>query len=100
MQRDYNDPEYKKWRAAVRKRDKQTCKMPGCTTPKKKVVVHHIKRWVDYPELRFVVSNGICLCSNCHYKIKDKEQMYEEMFMRIITPINLDIRKMIRDYKK
>lgn len=27
---------------------------------------HHIRKWEDYPELRYEVSNGITLCRKCH----------------------------------
>ena len=27
---------------------------------------HHIKNWSAYPDLRYDLSNGVCLCNNCH----------------------------------
>ena len=32
---------------------------------------HHKKSWKEYPELRFDVSNGECLCEDCHNKTKN-----------------------------
>ena len=29
---------------------------------------HHIKEKVNFPELEYDVSNGICLCHDCHRK--------------------------------
>jgi len=60
--------EYKLWREAVFKRDEYRCKWCG----KKGGVLHadHIKRFVDYPELRFAIDNGRTLCVVCH-KITD-----------------------------
>jgi 5-methylcytosine-specific restriction endonuclease McrA len=34
-----------------------------------KVIAHHIKPAKDFPELRYDVSNGICLCVECHHKL-------------------------------
>jgi 5-methylcytosine-specific restriction endonuclease McrA len=80
-------PEYYKiydsFRKIVRKRDKQTCQMPGCGC-KKKLQVHHILRWADAPHLRYEERNGILLCKDCHDLIKNKEHFYIEMFTRIV----------------
>ena len=72
--RDYDDPLYKKWRQAVRRRDRFTCRMCGS---KQALKCHHIRRWVDFPSLRFVVSNGITLCGVCHNRVTGQEEAYE-----------------------
>lgn len=54
---------YSKFRIAVLVRDNYTCQECGCT---ENLTVHHIKEYVNYPELRTTVSNGITLCQNCH----------------------------------
>lgn len=77
------NPFYIKWRAAVFKRDKGTCRFPGCNS-KKKVQAHHIKRYVDYLSLRYSVSNGICLCRKCHDRIHGHEDNYINTFRRIV----------------
>ncbi len=56
--------EYKKWRMSVYIRDNFTCQ--GCEKVGGKLEAHHIKSWAKYPELRFVVENGITLCIECH----------------------------------
>ena len=56
--------EYRKWREAVFARDNFTCQfcgIRGCY-----LEPHHIRGFAEYPELRFVVENGITLCENCH----------------------------------
>lgn len=85
--RDFNDPLYKEWRKRIRKRDGRACKMPGCTRRGKYIHVHHIKRWADYPSLRYEDSNGISLCSSCHNIVTDSEVHYEQLFSNIISAI-------------
>lgn len=81
--RNYQDPNYKKMRSAVLKRDKHKCRMPSCGNTRK-LQVHHILTWASAPELRYSVSNGITLCKTCHSSIKGNENLYIELFLRII----------------
>jgi hypothetical protein len=85
--RDFRDPLYKEWRRRIRKRDGFTCKMPGCSRGGKNVQIHHIKRWADYPSLRYEDSNGISLCSFCHKIVTNNEVYYEQLFSNIISAI-------------
>ena len=58
------DLEYRTWRAAVFERDDytcQTCGKRGCY-----LEAHHIKRWIDFPKLRFELDNGLTECNPCH----------------------------------
>jgi hypothetical protein len=81
--RNYNDPQYKKWRSEIKKRDKYTCQWPHCTN-KKKIHAHHIYKWADFPGLRYHTSNGICLCKTHHDLIKNDEESYAPFFLKII----------------
>jgi len=68
----YNRNEYPElyiWRKEVLKRDNYTCKRCGKA---KNIEAHHIERWVDAPEKRFDVANGISLCEKCHKLIHSK----------------------------
>lgn len=61
--------EYKLWRKAVFERDNYTCIWCGTRSGNGKSVVlnaDHIKRFADYPELRFAIDNGRTLCYQCH----------------------------------
>lgn len=57
--------EYRNWRKAVLEKDAFRCVKCGS---KQKLHVHHIKSFIKYPELRFLVSNGEILCIDCHKK--------------------------------
>jgi 5-methylcytosine-specific restriction endonuclease McrA len=61
-----NSKQFSEWRKAVFKRDNYTCQICGA----RGVEIHpdHIKRFSDYPALRFDVSNGRTLCKPCHIK--------------------------------
>jgi len=82
INRDFADPRYKKWRADVRKRDGFKCKMCGSN---KKLQVHHIKRWADYPTLRFEISNGITLCKLHHKRMWGREDDFVALCMTLIS---------------
>jgi len=75
--------EYRLWRESVFARDNWTCQKYG--TKGGKLVVHHIKNFAEFPELRFAIDNGITLSDKAHrefhkkYGIKNntKEQLEE-----------------------
>ncbi len=66
-------PKYKKWRKEVFERDNYICQI--CFGEDERMFgekefsleAHHIKRWADHKELRYVVNNGITLCRECHF---------------------------------
>ena len=68
--RDRDSRKYKKWRKAVFERDNYTCLI--CGKVGGEINAHHIKSFIKYPLLRYVVSNGMTLCVDCH-KLGKKE---------------------------
>jgi len=85
--RNYDDPDYKRWRKNVQKRDKHTCQWPNCKS-RKKIHAHHIYKWSDFPGLRYHPSNDICLCKIHHDFIKNNEESYCGYFMTIVKNQN------------
>jgi hypothetical protein len=76
---------YKDWREAVFTRDNYTCQecnLRGCY-----LEPHHIKRFIEYKELRYDINNGITLCKSCHKKTLFKEKHYEAAYIGIIERI-------------
>ncbi len=66
---------YKKFREEIFKRDNYTCQECGRKRKKGDRVIlnaHHKKSFTKYKELRFVKSNVITLCQECHKKKHSK----------------------------
>ena len=69
--------EYKEWRKSVFERDNYTCQ--NCNAHSGNGIsvyleAHHIKPFVEYPELVFDVDNGETLCYMCHREIKHNQR--------------------------
>lgn len=84
FKRDYNDPDYKRARDKVRKRDNYKCQYPGCCN-KTRLQVHHIYRWVDQPHLRYDINTMITLCANCHKIVTKNEDAYAAIFLTVLA---------------
>lgn len=55
--------EHKRWAFRIKKRDKFECQI--CFKDRD-LQSHHIESYVQTPEKRFHLRNGICLCKQCH----------------------------------
>lgn len=69
--------EYIWWRSNVFERDLYTCQK--CKKRGVYLMAHHIKSWAKYPKLRYVVSNGITLCRDCH---AEEDMFYARFYER------------------
>ena len=87
--RNFQEPLYKKWRQEVYSRDNYRCQWPGCES-KLKLNAHHIKKWSEYPGLRYLTANGITLCKKHHDMIKNMESDYELFFMKLVLGKNVN----------
>lgn len=71
LHRERMSMKYKRWRKAVFERDNYTCVWCGARNQQgvgKTIALNadHIKRFADYPELRYELNNGRTLCVPCH----------------------------------
>ena len=55
---------YKKWQLDVIRADRGRC--VKCGAAAHEFPPHHIKRKSVYPELKFDICNGVCVCTKCH----------------------------------
>ena len=71
--------EYKEWMTIIKERDNYICQICGtCTGP---IHANHIKKFSDYPKLRFELTNGITICKKCHEKwVNHHEPEWESYF--------------------
>lgn len=58
------------WRIKVFIRDNRVCQK--CFIKTRHLNAHHIQNFSQYPELRFVLSNGITFCKKCHDEFHKK----------------------------
>ena len=56
--------QYVLWRDAVLQMADYTCQT--CGRRGGKLHAHHKQEFAKYPELRFCVQNGMCMCEECH----------------------------------
>ena len=63
--------EYLVWRNEVYRKDNWTCRICGIHCKKGNIIAHHLKKFADFPELRFTVDNGVTLCRKCHTEIEN-----------------------------
>lgn len=71
---------YKRWSGLVVSRDKFTCQHCGTSG---RIIAHHVKSWIDYPELRFISPNGLALCGKCHYSLEAVLQVLKKNMIQL-----------------
>lgn len=76
-------PMYKNWMLTVKKRDGWKCRIADVNCDGR-LEAHHILNWIDYPELRYEINNGITLCQKHHPRGRVKESSMVNYFTQII----------------
>ena len=79
-----SDPGLDAARFAAKRRDKYTCRFPGCQC-RKRLQVHHITPYSKNPYLRCDPNNMITLCYTHHKLVTKKEVFYAPLFYSIIA---------------
>lgn len=77
--------EMKLWRKTCLERDYFTCQKTGQKGGR--LVIHHINNFADFPELRFVIGNGITLSEESHklfHKIYGKKNNTREQLAEFL----------------
>lgn len=78
------DVKYMYWMRTVKNRDGWKCKILNSDC-KGRLEAHHILNWVDYPELRYELNNGITLCVAHHPRKRAEEKKLSPYFMELIS---------------
>lgn len=78
------EPRYRLWRESVFKRDNFKCRIENkdCKGP---LQAHHILRWAEYPDLRYVINNGITLCIAHHPRKRAEEKRLIPTFKELVS---------------
>jgi len=82
--RKWKNYAYQDWVKIVKNRDNLKCRIAD-TNCDGRLEAHHILNWVDYPELRYEVNNGITLCHAHHPRGRAKEKELSPYFMELVT---------------
>lgn len=78
------DYAYKNWMRQVKLRDSWKCCLAD-ETCSKRLEAHHILNWIDFPELRYEIKNGITLCHARHPRKRAEEKRLIPFFQGLVS---------------
>lgn len=78
------DVQYIYWRKEIKNRDEWKCRLSSDVC-KGQLEAHHIFNWTDYPELRYVLTNGITLCHSHHPRKWEEEKRMIPIFQELLS---------------
>lgn len=76
--------QYIYWAKQVKVRDVWKCRLLSSEC-KGRLESHHIFNWVDYPELRYVINNGITLCHFHHPRGREEEKRMIPILQELLS---------------
>ena len=103
-------PGLNNWKKDVKERDNYTCQCCGFIGKENdgKLRAHHLNNYLDFPEQRLDINNGITLCKDCHSSANGysyhtingiynntKEQFIDWLFHRNSKHLELDSNSLI-----
>jgi len=86
----HNTRDYRIWRAHVIRRDKKCI----CGSIEKRTA-HHLNSGSFFPEERYDIDNGICLCSSCHMNFHNN---FKRSYRTKCTKYDFDNFKVLFEY--
>lgn len=78
------DSRYREWMKGVKNRDGWTCRIADVKC-NGRLEAHHILRWIDFPELRYDINNGITLCHAHHPRKRAEEKRLAPLFAELVS---------------
>ena len=82
---------HRTWAKAVKIRDNYTCRLCNSALQSNKLHAHHIKTYLDYPDLRDDVNNGITVCIPCHHKIHNNMLTPKDLIKMAMNEITAEL---------
>lgn len=79
-----DDVQYIYWSNQIKRRDNWKCKLlsKDCNG---RLESHHIFNWIEYPKLRYILTNGITLCAFHHPRGREKEKRMIPIFQELLS---------------
>jgi hypothetical protein len=78
------DTKYRYWMFQVKTRDKWKCRISNSDCGGR-LESHHILNWIEYPELRYEINNGITLCHAHHPRGRANEKRMVSYFVELLS---------------
>ena len=78
------DGRYREWMFSVKNRDNWKCRLLSSEC-KGRLESHHILNWKNYPELRYIINNGITLCAFHHPRGREEEKRMIPIFQELLS---------------